>query len=103
MAESHSLEPQIKEMREPYDPPTVFGTISSVVKGRPLIRTIMHRDLRLRYHSSILGYLWTLIEPLLLAVCILSCFRNHKRLRRSKVSALGSYWHFNMVNVYKNH
>ncbi len=67
MAESHSLEPQIKEMREPYDPPTVFGTLSSVVKGKPLIRTIMHRDLRLRYHSSILGYLWTLIEPLLLA------------------------------------
>ena len=27
----------------------------------------MRRDLRLRYHSSILGYLWTLIEPLLLA------------------------------------
>ena len=27
----------------------------------------MYRDLRLRYHSSILGYLWTLIEPVLLA------------------------------------
>ena len=39
MAEPHSLEPHIKsEMRVPYDPPTVFGTISSVVKGSPLIR-----------------------------------------------------------------
>lgn len=27
----------------------------------------MYRDLRLRYHSSLLGYLWTLIEPLMLA------------------------------------
>ena len=62
-----SSEKQSVEMVEPYDPPTVISTVSSVFSARPLIRTIMHRDLRLRYHSSILGYLWTLIEPLLLA------------------------------------
>ncbi len=62
-----SSEKQIAEMVEPYDSPTVISTVSSVFSARPLIRTIMHRDLRLRYHSSILGYLWTLIEPLLLA------------------------------------
>lgn len=55
------------EMRVPYDQATVSATISSLFRGRPLIRSIMYRDLRLRYHSSILGYLWTLIEPLLLA------------------------------------
>tara|TARA_B100000683_G_scaffold274795_1_gene323835 strand:+ start:2759 stop:3598 length:840 start_codon:yes stop_codon:yes gene_type:complete len=62
-----SSKKQSGEMVEPYDPPTVISTVSSVFSARPLIRTIMHRDLRLRYHSSILGYLWTLIEPLLLA------------------------------------
>jgi len=68
MTESmQSSERQSAEMVEPYDSPTVISTVSSVFSARPLIRTIMHRDLRLRYHSSILGYLWTLIEPLLLA------------------------------------
>ena len=68
MTESmQSSERQSAEMVEPYDPPTVISTVSSVFSARPLIRTIMHRDLRLRYHSSILGYLWTLIEPFLLA------------------------------------
>lgn len=54
-------------LRNPSDPPTIFGTINSVCRSGPMLRSIMHRDLRLRYHSSILGYLWTLIEPLMLA------------------------------------
>ena len=54
-------------LRNPSDPPTIFGTINSVCNSGPMLRSIMHRDLRLRYHSSILGYLWTLIEPLMLA------------------------------------
>tara|TARA_B100000575_G_C23103124_1_gene636535 strand:- start:700 stop:1551 length:852 start_codon:yes stop_codon:yes gene_type:complete len=58
---------EVPVMREPFDDPSLKGTINSLIRGRPLIRSIMHRDLRLRYHSSLLGYLWTLIEPLLLA------------------------------------
>jgi lipopolysaccharide transport system permease protein len=54
-------------LRNPSDPPTIFGTLNSVRRSGPMLRSIMHRDLRLRYHSSILGYLWTLIEPLMLA------------------------------------
>lgn len=33
---------------------------------RSLIRTFVGRDLRIRYRNSVLGYLWSLIEPLLL-------------------------------------
>lgn len=54
-------------LRNPFDPSTIFGTLNSVRRSGPMLRSIMHRDLRLRYHSSILGYLWTLIEPLMLA------------------------------------
>ena len=57
----------LEVLRNPSDPPTIFGTLNSVRKSGPMLRSIMHRDLRLRYHSSILGYLWTLIEPLMLA------------------------------------
>lgn len=62
---SGDLIPEV--LRNPSDPPTIFGTINSVCRSGPMLRSIMHRDLRLRYHSSILGYLWTLIEPLMLA------------------------------------
>ncbi|MDC0557244.1 ABC transporter permease [Candidatus Poseidoniaceae archaeon] len=62
---SGDLIPEV--LRNPSDPPTIFGTINSVRRSGPMLRSIMHRDLRLRYHSSILGYLWTLIEPLMLA------------------------------------
>ena len=62
---SGDLIPEV--LRDPSDPPTVFGTLNSVRRSGPMLRSIMHRDLRLRYHSSILGYLWTLIEPLMLA------------------------------------
>jgi ABC-type polysaccharide/polyol phosphate export permease len=52
---------------EPYSQPNIPSTLRSIFSSIPLIRVLVRRDLRLRYHSSVLGYLWTLIEPLLLA------------------------------------
>ena len=54
-------------LAQPYSQPTIPSTLKSIFSSIPLIRVLVRRDLRLRYHSSVLGYLWTLIEPLLLA------------------------------------
>ena len=55
------------QLTEPFSRPTIGSTLGSIFSSLPLIRVLVRRDLRLRYHSSVLGYLWTLIEPLLLA------------------------------------
>ena len=55
------------QLSEPFSQPTITSTLRSILTSIPLIRVLVRRDLRLRYHSSVLGYLWTLIEPLLLA------------------------------------
>jgi ABC-type polysaccharide/polyol phosphate export permease len=54
-------------MKKPYSPSTIRGTLASIFTSIPLTRVLVRRDLRLQYHSSILGYLWSLIEPLMLA------------------------------------
>ena len=36
-------------------------------RSRRILRILIGRDLKLRYSSSVLGYVWTLLDPLLLA------------------------------------
>lgn len=55
------------DLIEPHAMPSIRNTLRSIFTSAPLLRVLIRRDLRLRYHSSVLGYLWTLIEPLLLA------------------------------------
>jgi ABC-2 type transport system permease protein len=41
---------------------------AAVWDNRGVLRVLVHRDLSVKYQQSILGYLWSLIEPLTLAV-----------------------------------
>lgn len=41
-------------------------TLQSLKKYRHVIWTIAKTDFRLRYHGSVLGYVWTLLQPLLI-------------------------------------
>jgi ABC-2 type transport system permease protein len=43
-----------------------MGRLSSIAQYRGIFREFIVRDLKLRYEGASLGYLWTLIEPLLL-------------------------------------
>jgi ABC-2 type transport system permease protein len=43
-------------------------SIAAVWSYRSVLRTLVRRDLALKYQQSILGYLWSLIEPLTMAV-----------------------------------
>jgi ABC-2 type transport system permease protein len=41
---------------------------AAVWQNRGVLRVLVHRDLTVKYQQSILGYLWSLIEPLTMAV-----------------------------------
>lgn len=43
-------------------------SVAAVWSHRGVLRTLVRRDLTLKYQQSILGYLWSLIEPLTMAV-----------------------------------
>ena len=44
------------------------GRVSQVWRRRRVIGLLVGRDLKVRYASSMLGYLWSVLEPLLLAL-----------------------------------
>lgn len=42
--------------------------LSAVVERRSVLWTLVRRDLRVRYASSVLGYVWTILDPLLMTL-----------------------------------
>jgi ABC-2 type transport system permease protein len=46
----------------------VIKRIAAVWRRREILSTLVRRDLRVRYSRSILGYVWTVLDPLLMAV-----------------------------------
>ncbi len=49
-----------------YPSPFMFATASRIFRFRNLLLTLTLRELKARYRGSALGYLWSLINPLLL-------------------------------------
>jgi ABC-2 type transport system permease protein len=45
----------------------VLTRIQALVEKRRILWTLVERDLRVRYAGSLLGYVWTILDPLLLA------------------------------------
>jgi ABC-2 type transport system permease protein len=48
---------------------TLIGRTKAVIEKRQVLWTLVVRDLRVRYSRSILGYVWTVLDPLLMS-CI---------------------------------
>ncbi|CCH77454.1 ABC-2 type transporter [Nostocoides japonicum T1-X7] len=44
------------------------GRVAAVWQHRSIVRTLVVRDLRVRYARSWLGYLWTVLDPLLMSL-----------------------------------
>ena len=54
-----------------------FIVLRDIVKARHLLRLLVKRDLTSRYRRAYLGYAWSVLEPLLLAIvylCIKSTY-----------------------------
>lgn len=46
--------------------PTLGGTIRSLVAHRELIKNLVMKDLKLKYRGSVLGFMWSLVHPLVM-------------------------------------
>ena len=59
------------EMGVIHPEPSLLGSPSrflyNLKKNRSLIYNFIRRDVRIKYRNSILGYIWTILQPLLLA------------------------------------
>lgn len=48
------------------EPATLAGTLVSLVRYRELIKNLVLRDLKLKYRGSMLGFVWSLVNPLMM-------------------------------------
>ena len=51
------------------------ATLGETLRYRGLLRNLLARDLSVRYRSSVLGFLWTLLNPLLLMIVFTIVFQ----------------------------
>lgn len=48
--------------------PSALARAQSIWRNRRILRVLIVRDLKVRYSDSVLGFLWTLLDPLLLTM-----------------------------------
>lgn len=64
------------------------GKASDLWRFRDLFRSLVTRDFAAKYHSSVLGFLWTLLNPLLMLVVLTAVFTHVIRV------PIEHYWAF---------
>lgn len=53
----------------------MIGTIREVARYKELVKNLVSRDLKVKYKSSVLGFLWSLLNPLLMLVVYTFAFQ----------------------------
>jgi ABC-type polysaccharide/polyol phosphate export permease len=64
--------------------PSLATTILSVVEYRELLRSLVLKDLKLKYRGSVLGFLWSLMHPLMLIVVYSVAFTYIMQIRDAR-------------------
>src|SRR5215467_14921554 len=57
---------------EPLD--SLATTLAGVVRYRTLLRKLVLKDLKLKYRGSVLGFLWSLVNPLIMIAVYYTAF-----------------------------
>src|SRR5215203_192071 len=57
-----------KSVPSPAHRPSIGGRLRSIWVNRRILRILVIRDLKVRYSDTVLGFVWTLLDPLLLTL-----------------------------------
>lgn len=55
--------------------PSLVGTLTAVVRYRELIRNLVLKDLRIKYRGSVLGFFWSMANPLMMVAVYSLAFK----------------------------
>ena len=69
----------------------MFSTARRILRHRSLLKTLTGRELKARYRGSVLGYLWSLVTPVMLLVVYTFVFSMIFDPRDPKVSPYGLF------------
>ena len=69
----------------------MYSTARRILRYRSLLRTLTARELKARYRGSVLGYLWSLVNPLMLLVVYTFVFSTIFDPRDPKVHPYGLF------------
>ncbi len=69
----------------------MFRLAHSLIRYRSLLATLTGRELKARYRGSVLGYVWSLVNPLLLLVVYTFVFSQIFKPRDANVSPYGLF------------
>jgi lipopolysaccharide transport system permease protein len=71
-----------------YTPATAATSLADLWASRELLRSLVVRNLKVKYQRSVLGFLWTLVNPLLTAAVLIVVFSIVIRIQ------IEAYWAF---------
>ena len=68
-------------------------TLRSSVRFWPVIQNMVVQELRVRYHRSVLGFLWTLVNPILMMLTLTVVFSQLMQQDAQQLRHLPVRWH----------
>lgn len=77
----------------------MFNTLRSLARYRSLLITLTQRELKARYRGSVMGFFWSLINPLMLVLVYTFVFNTIFQPRDSHVTDFGPYGLFLATGV----
>lgn len=70
-----------------------FARIQGFIKYKDLMGQLVLRDLKLKYRRSILGYLWSILNPLfIMTIMAIVLFTDVSKYNDSKLSCVFNEW-----------
>lgn len=66
--------------------------IENFKKFQPLLYELVARDVKIKYRKSVLGVLWTLLNPLMMMIILSIVFSNLMKFDDAKLFVIFTLW-----------